>query len=171
MTMFKLLTIFFTFAFSNLFAENHDQVTSLSDALEGVSQDQLADLSSSDTSLSEAGGELETETLIITGIEQGQFSPEDLISMDEAAEILEANLDLFDFDIVATIQEALLSGDVTEEEVAYTLMTFSSLSVEDRSIVAQESFSGDTSDPSWSQLSESGQEAICSAGLASGDGC
>ena len=169
--MIKFFAVLFTFICSNLFAENHDQVTSLTDALEGVSQDQLADLSSSDTSLSEAGGELETESLIITGIEQGDFSPEDLISMDEAAEILEANLDLFDFDIVATIQDALLSGDVSEEEVAYTLMTFSSLSLEDRSVVAQESFSGDTSDPSWSQLSESGQEAICNAGLASGDGC
>jgi len=169
--MIKIFTVLFTFICSNLFAENHDQVTSLTDALEGVSQDQLADLSSSDTSLSEAGGELETESLIITGIEQGDFSPEDLISMDEAAEILEANLDLFDFDIVATIQDALLSGDVSEEEVAYTLMTFSSLSLEDRSVVAQESFSGDTSDPSWSQLSEPGQEAICNVGLASGDGC
>ena len=91
--------------------------------------------------------------------------------MDQAAEILEANLELFDFDIVATIQEALLSGDVSEEEVAYTLQTFSSLSMEDRSIVAQESFTGDTSDPSWSQISTEGQATICSAGLASGDGC
>ena len=169
--MIKILILFFTFFSFNLLAENHEQVPSLADSLEGISQDQLADLSSSDTSLSEAGGELETETLIVSGIEQGDFSPEDLISMEQAGDILEANLDLFDFDIVATIQEALASGGVSEEEVAYTLMTFSSLSLEDRSVVAQESFSGDTSDPLWNELSTSGQEAICSAGLASGDGC
>lgn len=169
--MIKILILFFTFFSFNLLADNHEQVPSLADSLEGISQDQLADLSSSDTSLSEAGGELETETLIVSGIEQGDFSPEDLISMEQAGDILEANLDLFDFDIVATIQEALASGGVSEEEVAYTLMTFSSLSLEDRSVVAQESFSGDTSDPLWNELSASGQEAICSAGLASGDGC
>lgn len=169
--MKKLFFLFFIFFTTNLFAENHEQVPSLSEALEGVSAEQLADLGGSDSSLSEAGGELEAESLIVSGIEQGDFSPEDLISMDQAAEILEANLELFDFDIVATIQDALLSGDVSEEEVAYTLQTFSSLSMEDRSIVAQESFTGDTSDPSWSQISAEGQATICSAGLASGDGC
>ena len=97
--MIKILILFFTFFSFNLLADNHEQVPSLADSLEGISQDQLADLSSSETSLSEAGGELETETLIVSGIEQGDFSPEDLISMEQAGDILEANLDLFDFDI------------------------------------------------------------------------
>ena len=153
------------------FAENHDQVASLSDALNNASEDQLASMEIIDTSLSEISVELEAGDLIETAFEQGDFSPEDLISMDEAAEILEANLDFFDFDIVSLIGDALESGDVTEEEVAYTLMIFSTLSAADRTIVGQEEFTGDTTDASWAQISSEGQTIICNAGLATGGGC
>ena len=169
--MKKIFAVLFFFFASNSLAENHDQISSLSDALENANDDQLASLEIVDTSFSEVTIELEAGDIIETAFEQGDFSPEDLISMDEAAEILEANLDFFDFDIVSLIGSALESGDVTEEEVAYTLMIFSTLSAADRTVVGQESFTGDTTDASWSDISTEGQNIICDAGLATGGGC
>ena len=169
--MTKYLSIFFLFFSLNLYAEGHDQIAPLSEALENASEDQLLDMEIADTSLIDVGGEVEAENLIEEGFIQGDFTPEDLISMDEAAEILEANLEFFDFDIVELIGDALESGDVTEEEVAYTLMIFSTLSAADRTVVGQEEFTGDTTDASWSDISAEGQAIICNAGLATGGGC
>ena len=169
--MKKLITILILFYSTSSFAENHDQIPSLSEALESAGEDQLANLDFTETSFSEMSIDLDAGDLIVTSIEQGDFSPEDIEFLGEAAEILEANIDFFDFDIVATIQDALAQGNVTEEEVAYTLMIFSTLSSADRTVVAQESFSGDTSDASWGDISAAGQATICNAGLATGNGC
>ena len=72
--------------------------------------------------------------------ESGLISADEASDVEAALEILEANTQFFDFDLLGLIDELLAEGVVTTEELYTTLDLFNQLSVADKTEVGKESF-------------------------------
>jgi len=76
-------------------------------------------------------------------------------------EIVNANAEYFDFDILQEISDLIEEGEFSEAQIRQTLQAFDSLSDADKALVANEGF--DANDPGnalYQQVSAEGQTII-----------
>ncbi len=81
--------------------------------------------------------------MVEDAVATGAVAPE--MSADAAAtlEIVNANAEFFDFDILDEIATVIAEGEFTEAQIRQTLEGFNQLSDADKALVGQESFEAD----------------------------
>jgi len=98
---------------------------------------------------------------IEAALEEGLISPEQASDLDIALEIVNANAEYFDFDILQEISDLIEEGEFSEAQIRQTLQAFDSLSDADKALVANEGF--DANDPGnalYQQVSAEGKSII-----------
>jgi len=98
---------------------------------------------------------------IEAALEEGLISPEQASDLDIALEIVNANAEYFDFDILQEISDLIEEGEFSEAQIRQTLQAFDSLSDADKALVANEGF--DANDPGnalYQQVSAEGKSTI-----------
>ena len=79
--------------------------------------------------------------IIDQALDEGFITADEAADVEAALAIIDDNAEFFDFDLLALVEELLAEGVVTTDELYTTLDLFNSLSVADKTIVGQESFS------------------------------
>ncbi len=137
-------------------------VQSLEEALENADPNLVADLQDGleETSLSSAGGDLDSQTIVLSGLLDGQFTPAEAADLEEVLAVVNANSEYFDFDVAAEIQGAVAEGSITAAQAAESMRLFALLSPEAKAVIG--------SDAGWTpgsleDFSAEDQEIICSA--------
>ncbi|MCE2518178.1 MAG: hypothetical protein J4F41_10265 [Alphaproteobacteria bacterium] len=141
------------------------EVPALSDVLSGMSETEISTLEADVANDGSITGDIDVaiDGAIDDAITDGLITADQADMAREALTIVNANADFFNFDILAVIEDGLSNGDFTLEELNQTLSGFQSLSEEGKAIVAQESFSGDPSQPDFQSLSAEDQAIVTSA--------
>ena len=140
----KLKKIISAVAFATVAASSWAQVPELGDVLGDLSSAELQDFNDSLVSedsimLDDFEGTLNV-AVVNQAFESGLISADEASDVEAALEILEANTQFFDFDLLGLIDELLAEGVVTTEELYTTLDLFNQLSVADKTEVGKESF-------------------------------
>ena len=139
------------------------EVPSLADVLSEMSDVEISEM---EQSVFDAGAlDFDTQSMIQNEIEaaleEGLISPEQASDLDIALEIVNANAEYFDFDILQEISDLIEEGEFSEAQIRQTLQAFDSLSDADKALVANEGF--DASDPAnalYQQVSAEGKSII-----------
>lgn len=147
---FLILTISLSTSFVRA---QETEIVPLGEAISGLTEQDIAEQASTGGMSAQIDAALDS-AMVSEALEQGLITQEEAGSLNQALEIIEANVDNFDFDIQATITEALNNGDVNIQQVVETLNAFDQLSDAGKAIVGQETFSpfdgqGDLSDADW----------------------
>lgn len=164
-------TIFFlvTLIASSAQAEN---VESLADALNNLSPEQQAELTSGLTGMATSIPELPpviTTDLIEQAVEQGILTEAQASNQAEALAIIESNQHHFDFDVFETLGTAVDQGTLTEENALQLLNAFNSLSDAGKQLVGQQAFGTEDGNALYQQLSESDRGIIDSVSQQIGE--
>ena len=123
------------------------EVPSLADVLSDMSDIEILEM---EQSVFDSGAlDFDTQSMIQSEIEaaleDGLISPEQASDLDIALEIVNANAEYFDFDILQEISTLIAEGEFSEAQIRQTLQAFDSLSDADKALVASEEF--DASNP------------------------
>lgn len=113
------------------------EVPSLADVLSEMSDVEISEM---EQSVFDAGAlDFDTQSMIQNEIEaaleEGLISPEQASDVDIALEIVNANAEFFDFDILQEISELIAEGEFSEAQIRQTLQAFDSLSDADKAII------------------------------------
>jgi len=139
------------------------EVPSLADVLSEMSDVEISEM---EQSVFDAGAlDFDTQSMIQNEIEaaleEGLISPEQASDVDIALEIVNANAEFFDFDILKEISELIAEGEFSEAQIRQTLQAFDSLSDADKAIVASEEFdANDVNNALYQQVSAEGKAII-----------
>ncbi len=153
----SMLSVAFAFP---VFAQTGEvEVPSLSEVFQTLSSDQI---SASETAVENGNDltfdqDLAVDQAVSEAVAQGIVSSEDAGDVAATLELVNSNVEYFDFDILESIGEVLESG-FTVEEVRGTLEAFNNLSNEGKAIVGKQDFS--FSDSDISTLSEADQAIV-----------
>jgi hypothetical protein len=139
------------------------EVPSLADVLSDMSDIEILGM---EQSVFDSGAlDFDTQSMIQSEIEaaleEGLISPEQASDLDIALEIVNANAEYFDFDILQEISTLIAEGEFSEAQIRQTLQAFDSLSDADKALVASEEF--DASNPAnalYQQVSAEGKAII-----------
>jgi len=146
-------------------------------ALEEVAQEEivpLADLIDTMTDaeinqMEEAAMETESltfdvEQMIEAAVEEavatGTVGPELTENAAAVVELVNANAEFFDFDILDEIADIIAEGEFTEAQIWQTLEGFNQLSGADKALVGQEAFEAVDSNALYQQVSAAGKTII-----------
>jgi len=139
------------------------EVPSLADVLSEMSDVEISEMEQSvfDAGALDFDTQSMTQNEIEAALEEGLISPEQASDVDIALEIVNANAEFFDFDILKEISELIAEGEFSEAQIRQTLQAFDSLSDADKAIVASEEF--DATNPSnslYQKVSAEGKAII-----------
>jgi len=155
MRYFSLFSfLIFTISLSASFVEAQEtEIVPLGDAISGLTEQDFANSAGAGDISVQIDAALDS-AMVADALEQGLITQEEAGTLNQALEIIEANIDNFDFDIQAMIAEALENGDVNLQQVTETLNAFDQLSDAGKEIVGQETFNplngqGNLSDADW----------------------
>jgi hypothetical protein len=138
-------------------------VPALADVISELNETEILQM---EQDVSESGSlAVDTEMMIETEIEaalaEGVITAEQATDAEVVLEIVNANAEYFDFDILQEIALIIAEGEFTEAQIRQTLEAFDSLSDADKALVAQEEF--DALDPTnalYQQVSDEGKAII-----------
>jgi hypothetical protein len=139
------------------------EVPSLADVLSEMSDVEISEM---EQSVFDAGAlDFDTQSMIQNEIEaaleEGLISPEQASDVDIALEIVNANAEFFDFDILKEISELIAEGEFSEAQIRQTLQAFDSLSDADKALVTSEEFdANDVNNALYQQVSAEGKAII-----------
>ncbi len=139
------------------------EVPSLADVLNDMNDVEILEMEQSvfDTGALDFDTQSMTQNEIEAALEEGLISPEQASDLDIALEIVNANAEYFDFDILQEISDLIEEGEFSEAQMRQTSQAFDSLSDADKALVANEGF--DANDPGnalYQQLSAEGKSII-----------
>jgi len=139
------------------------EVPSLADVLNDMNDVEILEMEQSvfDTGALDFDTQSMIQNEIEAALEEGLISPEQASDLDIALEIVNANAEYFDFDILQEISDLIEEGEFSEAQIRQTLQAFDSLSDADKALVANEGF--DASDPAnalYQQVSAEGKSII-----------
>ena len=139
------------------------QVPSLADVLNDMNDVEILEMEQSvfDTGALDFDTQSMIQNEIEAALEEGLISPEQASDLDIALEIVNANAEYFDFDILQEISDLIEEGEFSEAQIRQTLQAFDSLSDADKALVANEGF--DANDPGnalCQQVSAEGKSII-----------
>jgi len=139
------------------------EVPSLADVLNDMNDVEILEMEQSvfDTGALDFDTQSMIQNEIEAALEEGLISPEQASDLDIALEIVNANAEYFDFDILQEISDLIEEGEFSEAQIRQTLQAFDSLSDADKALVANEGF--DATDPGnalYQQVSAEGQSII-----------
>jgi len=139
------------------------EVPSLADVLNDMNDVEILEMEQSvfDTGALDFDTQSMIQNEIEVALEEGLISPEQASDLDIALEIVNANAEYFDFDILQEISDLIEEGEFSEAQIRQTLQAFDSLSDADKALVANEGF--DASDPAnalYQQVSAEGKSII-----------
>jgi len=139
------------------------EVPSLADVLNDMNDVEILEMEQSvfDTGALDFDTQSMIQNEIEAALEEGLISPEQASDLDIALEIVNANAEYFDFDILQEISDLIEEGEFSEAQIRQTLQAFDSLSDADKALVANEGF--DANDPGnalYQQVSAEGKSII-----------
>jgi len=139
------------------------EVPSLADVLNDMNDVEILEMEQSvfDTGALDFDTQSMIQNEIEAALEEGLISPEQASDLDIALEIVNANAEYFDFDILQEISDLIEEGEFSEAQIRQTLQAFDSLSDADKALVANEEF--DANDPGnalYQQVSAEGKSII-----------
>jgi hypothetical protein len=139
------------------------EVPSLADVLNDMNDVEILEMEQSvfDTGALDFDTQSMIQNEIEAALEEGLISPEQASDLDIALEIVNANAEYFDFDILQEISDLIEEGEFSEAQIRQTLQAFDSLSDADKALVANEGF--DANDPGnalYQQVSAEGKSTI-----------
>ena len=139
------------------------EVPSLADVLNDMNDVEILEMEQSvfDTGALDFDTQSMIQNEIEAALEEGLISPEQASDLDIALEIVNANAEYFDFDILQEISDLIEEGEFSEAQIRQTLQAFDSLSDADKALVANEGF--DATDPGnalYQQVSAEGKSII-----------
>ena len=114
-----------------------------------------------DTGTLDLDTDMVVENQITAALEEGLILPENAGDVEVVMEIVNANAEYFNFDILQEISDLIAEGEFSETQIRQTLEAFDSLSDADKAIVAQEEF--DAQEPGnalYQQVSAEGRAII-----------
>ena len=114
-----------------------------------------------DTGTLDLDTDMVVENQIIAALEEGLISPENASDVEVVMEIVNANAEYFNFDILQEISDLIAEGEFSETQIRQTLEAFDSLSDADKAIVAQEEFDAqDAGNALYQRVSAEGRAII-----------
>ena len=139
------------------------EVPSLADVLNDMNDVEILEMEQSvfDTGALDFDTQSMIQNEIEAALEEGLISPKQASDLDIALEIVNANAEYFDFDILQEISDLIEEGEFSEAQIRQTLQAFDSLSDADKALVANEGF--DANDPGnalYQQVSAEGKSII-----------
>jgi len=139
------------------------EVPSLADVLNDMNDVEILEMEQSvfDTGALDFDTQSMIQNEIEAALEERLISPEQASDLDIALEIVNANAEYFDFDILQEISDLIEEGEFSEAQIRQTLQAFDSLSDADKALVANEGF--DANDPGnalYQQVSAEGKSTI-----------
>ena len=152
--IFSFLILTISFSTSPVMAQT--EIVPLGEAISDLTEQDIA----GETGAGDVSAQIDAaldSAMVADALAQGLITQEEAGSLNQALDIIEANIDNFDFDIQAMIAEALENGDVSLQQVTETLNAFDQLSDAGKAIVGQDTFSpingqGDLSDADWAVI-------------------
>lgn len=145
-------------------AQQTDGVPSLADVIGTLSSDEISQMESSVADQGSLSFDMDVtvEAAVSEAIEDGLISAEQAEDAAASLELIQANADFFNFDIVEAIGEVIESGEFSIEEIRQTLEGFNTLSEAGKALVGNEDFDvTDSSDGSlFSQLSDADKQIV-----------
>jgi len=101
------------------------------------------------------------ESQIQAALAEGLITEEQASDAEIVLEIVNANAEYFDFDILQEIADIIAEGEFTEAQIRQTLQAFDSLSDADKALVAQAEFDAtDQANALYQQVSAEGKAII-----------
>lgn len=145
-------------------AQDASSVPTLADVLGSLTSEEVTSMErdvSVDGSLS-LDMDVTVEAAVNDAIEDGLITADQAEDAAASLQLVQANADFFNFDILDAIGEVIESGEFSVEEIRQTLEGFNTLSDAGKALVGNEAFdTTDTSDGSlFSQLSESDKQIV-----------
>ena len=152
------------FLWTPAIAQDASAVPSLADVIGTLSSDEISQMESD---VSEEGSlsldmDVTVEAAVNEAIEDGLISADQAEDAAASLELIQANADFFNFDILDAIGEVIESGEFSIEEIRQTLEGFNTLSEAGKSLVGNEDFDAtDTSENSlFNQLSDADKQIV-----------
>ena len=138
-------------------------VPSLADVLSEMDEVEILQMEQTvtDTGTLDLDTDMMIENQITAALEEGLISPEHAGDAEIVMEIVNANAEYFNFDILQEISDLIAEGEFSEVQIRQTLEAFDSLSDADKALVAQEEF--DAQEPGnalYQQVSAEGRAII-----------
>jgi hypothetical protein len=138
------------------------EIVPLSDIIEQMSDAELIQME--ETALEVGTLTLDVEQMIETAVEDAVSTGSIGFVGDENAaaviEIVNANAEFFDFDILDEIATVIAEGEFTEAQIRQTLEGFNRLSDADKALVGQQAFDTGDANPLYQQVSAAGKAII-----------
>lgn len=145
-------------------AQETNAVPSLADVIGTLSSDEISQMESD---VAEQGSlsldmDITVDAAVNEAIADGLISADQAEDAAASIELIQANADFFNFDILDAIGEVIESGEFSIEEIRQTLEGFNTLSDAGKSLVGNEDFDvTDTSDDSlFNQLSDADKQIV-----------
>lgn len=145
-------------------AQETNAVPSLADVIGTLSSDEISQMESD---VAEQGSlsldmDITVDAAVNEAIADGLISADQAEDAAASIELIQANADFFNFDILDAIGEVIESGEFSIEEIRQTLEGFNTLSEAGKSLVGNEDFDvTDTSDDSlFNQLSDADKQIV-----------
>ena len=138
-------------------------VPSLADVLSEMDEVEILQMEQTvtDTGTLDLDTDMVVENQITAALEEGLISPENASDVEVVMEIVNANAEYFNFDILQEISDLIAEGEFSETQIRQTLEAFDSLSDADKAIVAQEEFDAkDQGNALYQQVSAEGKAII-----------
>ena len=138
-------------------------VPSLADVLSEMDEVEILQMEQTvtDTGTLDLDTDMVVENQITAALEEGLISPENASDVEVVMEIVNANAEYFNFDILQEISDLIAEGEFSETQICQTLEAFDSLSDADKAIVAQEEFDAqDQGNALYQQVSAEGKAII-----------
>lgn len=148
---------------SELPAMSDALVPSLVDVLSEIDDVEIPQMEQTvnDTGTLDLDTDMVVENQITAALEEGLISPENASDVEVVMEIVNANAEYFNFDILQEISDLIAEGEFSETQIRQTLEAFDSLSDADKAIVAQEEFDAqDAGNALYQRVSAEGRAII-----------
>lgn len=146
------------------FAQDAGAVPSLADVIGTLSSDEISRMESSVADQGSLSFDMDVtvEAAVNEAIEDGLISADQAEDAAASLELIQANADFFNFDIVDAIGEVIESGEFSIEEIRQTLEGFNTLSDAGKALVGNEDFDvTDTADGSlFNQLTDADKQIV-----------
>lgn len=145
-------------------AQETSAVPSLADVIGTLSSDEISQMESdvADQGSLSLDMDITVDAAVNEAIADGLISADQAEDAAASIELIQANADFFNFDILDAIGEVIESGEFSIEEIRQTLEGFNTLSEAGKSLVGNEDFDvTDTSDDSlFNQLSDADKQIV-----------
>ena len=157
----RIKSIFATSAFAlTLGFANAQEVPPLSDVIQNMDPRALEQMATVGGKIEPITGDVDAviDSAVNDAVKSGVISADQAGDMAASLQVVNANAQFFDFDILGTIGEGIKDGDFNMSEVRTTLEGFNNLSDAGKALVGQESF--EASDAQLGQLSDADRAIV-----------